>query len=271
MLPFLLTGALLLFHRASRIQRRWDAPSVAAPKQLLLLSFIAIVSHPLLDALNTYGVRWLMPFSGEWFYGDTLFIIDPWVWLALSLGVYYSSRRQKAKRANVARPPRLALALIALYMAGMALSGMEAKRIVTRDLASGSGGPVLTAMVGPVPLNPLVREFVVEQDGQYRVGTFRWFKRPHVDPKEVLTFPRERPSHPAFLMAVETQVARRFLGWARFPMVEIHQLGERRFVVKIVDLRYSPRRGEGFGTISIPVTLPTAASPSRKNLSRRSN
>ncbi len=58
------------------------------PRELLFLSYVAVISHPFLDTLNTYGVRWLMPFSAEWFYGDTLFIIDPWVWLALALGLY---------------------------------------------------------------------------------------------------------------------------------------------------------------------------------------
>ena len=24
-----------------------------------------------------------MPFSDRWFYGDTLFIVDPWLWLIL--------------------------------------------------------------------------------------------------------------------------------------------------------------------------------------------
>ncbi|MGE5198160.1 MAG: metal-dependent hydrolase, partial [Rhodospirillaceae bacterium] len=40
-------------------------------------------SHPFLDWLNNYGVRLLMPFSERWFYGDTLFIVDPWLWLIL--------------------------------------------------------------------------------------------------------------------------------------------------------------------------------------------
>ena len=50
------------------------------------LGLLAVLTHPLLDLCNTYGVRLLMPFSGHWFHGDTLFIIDPWMWLALGLG-----------------------------------------------------------------------------------------------------------------------------------------------------------------------------------------
>ena len=46
-----------------------------------------MLSHPFLDWLNNYGVRLLMPFSDRWFYGDTLFIVDPWLWLILGGGV----------------------------------------------------------------------------------------------------------------------------------------------------------------------------------------
>ena len=255
LLPFLLTGTLLLFHRASRRRRKWDAPSAVVPQQLLLLSFIAILSHPLLDTLNTYGVRWLMPFSGKWFYGDALFIVDPWVWLALGLGVYYSARRQRAKRAGVAKPVSLALGLVALYMGAMAVSGMEVRRIVTHQVASGSGTRVDDAMAGPVPLNPFVRTFVIEQEGHYRVGTFRWLEQPHVDLSQVLTFPRGQPSHPALAPAVESTLGRRFLGWARYPTFEIQEVSLDRFLVHMIDLRYARRPGEAFGTVSIPVTV----------------
>ena len=43
---------------------------------LLQLTSAGVLGQPLLDWLNTYGVRFLMPFDGTWFYGDALFIID---------------------------------------------------------------------------------------------------------------------------------------------------------------------------------------------------
>ena len=80
--PFVLTGVLLLWDRYVRLKRKPDAtPARAGP--LLALTAVAVVTHPTLDWLNNYGLRWLMPFSGRWFYGDALFVIDPWVWLLL--------------------------------------------------------------------------------------------------------------------------------------------------------------------------------------------
>jgi inner membrane protein len=204
-----------------------------------------------------------MPFSGEWFYADTLFIIDPWVWLALSLGVYWSARREKAKRENQSRPAGLALALVALYAAGMGLSGAVASSILSREMTAHSGTSVQVAMAGPVPLNPLVRDFVVKQDGQYLSGSFRWLEQPHVDVSEVLTFPSGRPTHPAVTLAADSPLGRRFLGWARFPVFEIQPVDTNRFVVNIIDLRYAHAAGQGFGTVSIPVTLPSFLSLTR--------
>ena len=53
------------------------------PGRCSRLPALAVLTHPILDWLNNYGMRWLMPFDGRWFYGDALFIVDPWVWLAL--------------------------------------------------------------------------------------------------------------------------------------------------------------------------------------------
>jgi inner membrane protein len=49
----------------------------------LVCSLLLSASHPLLDWTNSYGVRPLLPWDGRWFYGDLLFIVDPWVWLLL--------------------------------------------------------------------------------------------------------------------------------------------------------------------------------------------
>ena len=254
-LPFLLTGLLLLVQRwRSRAGRRPNRPG-AEPAQLLLLSFIAILSHPILDTLNSYGVRWLMPFSSRWFYGDTLFIVDPWVWLALVLGLYFSRRRERLRRVRPAYPAQAALAAVTLYGGAMALSSIAAASIVADEVSSRSGRSVEATMAGPVLLQPLVRRFVVQQEEHYRVGTFRWMERPHVKQAEVLTFPSERPAHPAVIGAVESTVGRRFLGWARFPTFEIEQLGPLEYLIHIVDLRYARRPGDRFGTVSIPVKL----------------
>jgi inner membrane protein len=84
-LPLVLTAALLLWQRWFG-GGRGGAPPVR-PRALLAVACLGVWSHPLLDWMNTYGVRLLMPFDDRWFYGDALFIVDPWLWLLLAAGV----------------------------------------------------------------------------------------------------------------------------------------------------------------------------------------
>ena len=88
LLPALLTGIFMVFDRWIRLKRHRQKKPIR-PLAILTLSYLGVLSHPFLDWLNTYGVRLLMPFDGRWFYGDTLFIIDPWMWLLMSIAVVY--------------------------------------------------------------------------------------------------------------------------------------------------------------------------------------
>ncbi|MCP3162789.1 metal-dependent hydrolase [Myxococcus qinghaiensis] len=97
--PFVLTGLMLLWDRFVRRRRHPElAPARAGP--LLLLSTVSVLSHPALDWLNTYGVRLLMPFDGTWFYGDALFIVDPWVWLLAGAAVIMADARTRKSAAG---------------------------------------------------------------------------------------------------------------------------------------------------------------------------
>ena len=81
-LPWVVTGLLLLWDRFVR-RKRCPAAAPARAGPILALSALAVGTHPVLDWLNNYGMRWLMPFDGQWFYGDAVFIVDPWLWLGL--------------------------------------------------------------------------------------------------------------------------------------------------------------------------------------------
>lgn len=87
--PFVLTGLLLAW---GRLRRGREGPAVR-PRRLLALSGLAVLTHPALDWLNNYGMRWLMPLDGRWSYGDSVFIMDPWLWLLLA-GPWLLSRRR---------------------------------------------------------------------------------------------------------------------------------------------------------------------------------
>lgn len=92
LLPFLVAAFILGWDRWVRRRRRPEAPP-ARRGDVLLLAALGVLSHPILDWLNTYGIRLLMPFDGRWFYGDAVFIIDPWLWLILGGGIFLAGRR----------------------------------------------------------------------------------------------------------------------------------------------------------------------------------
>lgn len=80
-LPFILSGVLLLYDKLRpSVERKVNAP------WLFGLSALGVLTHPSLDWLNSYGMRWLMPFDGKWSYGDSVYIMDPWLWLILGAG-----------------------------------------------------------------------------------------------------------------------------------------------------------------------------------------
>lgn len=89
-LPWIIAGGLLLFHRLRR-ESETGPPFRFFP--LLAIAYLGVLSHPLLDWMNTYGVRVLMPFDERWFYGDALFIVDPWLWLLAAAGVVLARSR----------------------------------------------------------------------------------------------------------------------------------------------------------------------------------
>lgn len=90
-LPLGLAALMLLVDRLRRARAPGADPARFVP--LAALAYLSTWSHPALDWLNTYGVRLLMPFSGRWFYGDALFIIDPWLWLLFGAGVVVATTR----------------------------------------------------------------------------------------------------------------------------------------------------------------------------------
>lgn len=93
-LPWMLAGAVMLGDRYLR-RRRHPEKQPARFWPLLALAYVSVLSHPLLDWMNTYGVRLLMPFDGRWFYGDALFIIDPWMWLLTAAAVVMADARTR--------------------------------------------------------------------------------------------------------------------------------------------------------------------------------
>lgn len=116
----------VLFFAAERLAARARGREPRARlKGLLVCSLLLSASHPLLDWTNSYGLRPLLPWDARWIYGDLLFIVDPWVWLALGGACFLLTA---TTRPRAAAWGLLALALTVLFfrVAGRADLGVPA-------------------------------------------------------------------------------------------------------------------------------------------------
>ncbi|HXI62494.1 MAG TPA: metal-dependent hydrolase [Pyrinomonadaceae bacterium] len=86
--------AYVIERSVSSIRKR--APRIRFPG-LLLASMVAAATHPVMDWTNNYGVRPLLPWSGRWFYGDLVFIADPYIWLTLGALAFLMTSNSRSK------------------------------------------------------------------------------------------------------------------------------------------------------------------------------
>jgi len=229
LLPVALAGLMVLIDR-------WRPPASAGarrvrPAAMLALCYAGVLSHVGLDWLNSYGVRLLMPFSTSWFYGDAVFIVDPWLWGALLAGVVLARRRGSTA------PARVALALASAYIAVMVLSAAAAReRVVQAWTAVHRRSPV-ALMVGPVPVNPMRRAIIVDAGQYYQEGSFSWWPpRVEFDPERT----PKRVEHPAVLDAVKDPDFLAVLSWSRFPRFQVQPV-QGGTSVTLTDMRFGTR------------------------------
>jgi inner membrane protein len=79
-----------------------------------LLVAAALGSHLLADGWNSYGIHPFFPLSNRWFYGDAIYILEPWFWVLLGAAVVLNTRNRRGRWG-------LAALLIALPLVGAAI------------------------------------------------------------------------------------------------------------------------------------------------------
>lgn len=222
---------------------RWSPARRTPPAHfgwLLVLSYIGVVTHVFLDYLNNYGIRLFMPMSGRWFYGDTIFIVDVWLWTALGIGALMSGH-------NRTRPARIGLAAASLYIAAMLISARAARAIVSQHWTRVSGHAPHALMVGPVPVNPLRKAVIVDAGDRYVTGTFTWL------PRRVSFDPRPIPKNdtlPAVAAARADAKVQGILVWSRFPIWRVQDV-QKGTEVTVGDLRFPGVARGGFSATAI--------------------
>jgi inner membrane protein len=212
-LPLVITIAILAWDRVVRLRRHPDARPVDA-QWTLALALIGCVSHPMLDWLNTYGIRMLMPFSRTWFYGDALFIIDPYWWVLL--GSTLALARKGASLRTVRGAAALAL-VYPLLLIGVSRVG---NRLAVDAAAAEGISDVREILYQPAMFNPLRAQLIAVTDEAYHFGTLQWFGTPRVRFGETV-IARGDWTDARVIAARADLDARDFLIWSRYPWVRI--------------------------------------------------
>ncbi|HEY1304941.1 MAG TPA: metal-dependent hydrolase [Vicinamibacterales bacterium] len=247
LLPLLLTAVFMLIGKLRPIDPADDSPPLR-PGWLLLLSLAGVYSHVFLDLLNNYGVRLLTPFSWRWFYGDAVFIADPWLWLVLGVGIWLT-RRQRA-----VTPARGALVFATCYIVLMIVSARAARDIVQRVWSESRGLTPVAVMVGPVPVTPFRREVIIDAGDHYETGAFS------LSSMALTMFPERIPKNsdkPEVAAArASSPDVRAFLVWSRFPVWTLRP-DERGTRVTVSDMRFAG----GVRGFSQSVVVPRPGAP----------
>jgi inner membrane protein len=213
---------------------------------LLLLSYVGVILHVLMDLLNTYGVRLLMPLDQRWFYGDVLFIVDPWLWGILAAGMWAARRRRSPT------PARASLAMAGVYVLVMLLSARVARAEIADRWRQVEGRVPQALMVGPVPVTPMQRQVIIDAGDHYETGVFTWMPRRIQFSRNVVG---KHDGDPRVAVARQAPNIRAFLVWSRFPFWTFQSV-EGGTRVTVGDMRFAGGPGIAARTFTQSVVVP---------------
>lgn len=209
----LLTAALIWVALALWMRRKNRTTNRADRLALSLTALLAPSLHIAMDYANNYGVHPFWPLDNRWYYGDSVFIIEPLLWaacaplaftfkslaaravvlLALGAGVALAFFSGMVPAPNavalvaltltlllLARYTRRAVALgagIALWLATTctfsAMSNTAAARVDAAAARRFRGEALVDRVVTPMPVNPLCWEIILVQRGKHDVALRR--------------------------------------------------------------------------------------------------
>jgi inner membrane protein len=258
-MPVMAILSVLLVRGISRKPVHWLGAFCAA--------MIAVGSHLLLDWTNSYGIRLLLPFSGQWLRLDWTNVIDVWIWAVLLLGlagpflarlvgseITSGSLRQRYPGRGFAG---FALCFLLLYDWGRGtLHGRAVAELQSRIY--GESAPLRVAAL-PDAANPLSWRGVVETPDAYAVagvnlaGSF--------DPTHAQVF-HKPDSDPAMDAASRTATFQTFLDFSQFPLWRVSPADEpeNSKLVEVMDMR--------FGSPLAPAFIASAVVDSRLRVLR---
>lgn len=244
-MPVLALAVVFLIQLIGRKPVHWPGAFCAA--------LIAIASHLALDWTNVYGIRLLLPFSGEWQRLDVTSIIDPWIWGALLLGILgpFLARLVGSEISSGAiKTPHhgrgfawFALLFVLLYDCGRGV--LHARAIATLSSRLYQDSPPVRVAAMPDGANPWRWRGLVETSGANTVQEIDLIGAS--PPSRDLVFQKPDPN-PAIEAAARTPSFVEFLRFSQFPLWRLSPVPspEDGRLVEVFDLRFGTPMAPGF-------------------------
>ena len=213
------------------------------------VAMIGVASHLLLDWMNNYGIRLGLPFESSWHRLDVLYVIDPWVWMVLLLGVVgpFLSRLVSleigAKRTSGGGAAWFALIVLCAYIGGRYFLHERAIELLSTRVYDNQNPRRVAAF--PAFGNPLRWRAVAEVDNGYWVSQIDL--REDFDPAEGRVFYQATAVEP-IPTARGTADFQAFLRFNQFPLWRVISLpgSEGAVRVELFDLRFGDPTAPGF-------------------------
>lgn len=241
LLPLLLWGLMLWFdHWQTRRGKRPETRLPVDKAWLLGLAYIGCLTHPLLDWLNSYGVRLLEPFTSDWFYGDSIFIIDIWIWLVVGAGLFFSFRRERRQAVRWTSPALYSAALLVFYLAANGVITARAEQLTARAVEQRFGITPGLVVANPVPVEFWKREMLWRDNTHYGRAIYQAPDTVRVDEP----FAAHQVTASAVASAAgKDDNARAFLFWSRMPVMTHHanglEINDQRFLNPLMKERFT--------------------------------
>jgi inner membrane protein len=220
-----------------------------------LLCCIAVASHLLIDWTNTYGVRFMLPFSSSWFHLDLNSLYDGWILVVLFFAAVWPifSRLVSGEIGDRASSGRgIAVFALAFFVAfDLARAVLHQRAIAQLEARLYENvAPIKTAAL-PGPFTPFAWTGIVETAGAYRsidVNTLSEF-----DPDTAELFYKP-PLSRIIQNAERTEPFRYFLYFARFPVwseLPVTIGGVQGTRLTLADLRFGTPDSGAFHCVAV--------------------